>query len=167
MSKSKISKTKKVKNLKPTKKESEQIVIEEDPKMGRPTIEFDFNQLDALCLIQCTQEECAAVLGVSADTLSRRIQETCGKTFAEYFAEKSLLGHRSLRAKQYQVAMEGDTKMLIHLGKHTLKQVDQFIIDNKSSDGTMTPTKIVREIVDNQRVQNKNLKRGTKKAGEE
>jgi hypothetical protein len=153
------------KKIKQVKKSVE--AIAEPNKGGRPAIDFDFKMLDSLCLIQCTAAECAAVMGVHPDTIDNKIKEKFHVGFSEYYAEKSKLGHKSLRAKQYQVAMAGDTKMLIHLGKHQLGQVDKFIVDSQSSDGSMTPTQITRVIVDNQRPQNKNLKRGTKKAGEE
>jgi hypothetical protein len=40
--------------------------------MGRPRIEFDRKVIEGLASIQCTDEEIAAVLGVSVDTLTRR-----------------------------------------------------------------------------------------------
>ena len=156
-----------VTKAKKTANKTKKTIASEPKKNGRPPIDFDFEMLDSLCLIQCTIAECAAVMGMSIDTIERKIKDKFNLTFAEYYAEKSKLGHKSLRAKQYQVAMAGDTKMLIHLGKHQLGQVDKFIVDSQSSDGTMTPTQITRVIVDNQRPQNKNLKRGTKKPGEE
>lgn len=141
--------------------------IEPPNKNGRPRIDLDWVQLEILCKLHATEEDCAEVLSVSVDTLAAKIKEKYGQSFSEYFAEKSKIGKLSLRAKQYQVAMLGDTKMLIHLGKHMLGQVDQFIVDQKSSDGSMSPTKITRVIIDNQRPQNKNLKRGPNKPGEQ
>ena len=95
--------------------------------MARPRLEIDFKQLDSLLEIQCTGEECAAVLDVSYDTLQRRVQEETGLSFAEYFKTKgSLVGKTSLRRRQYQKAMDGNVPMLIWLGKNWLGQSDSL-----------------------------------------
>lgn len=108
---------------------------------GRPRIEIDFTLLDNLCYVQCTEEEIASVLGVSVDTLARRVQEETGKGFAEYFAEKRAGGRMSLRRRQFTTAMGRDPivvdgelisegnkpnpTMLIWLGKQYLGQSDK------------------------------------------
>lgn len=115
--------------------------------MGRPRLEvaenvFDgWEQLDAL-IIWAGQEYIAEQLGMSSDTLSRRIEERYGCTFAEYRYKRQEVLRMNLRKKQYQIAMEdGNVTMLIWLGKNMLgqsdknevKQVDQFNLDEQLS----------------------------------
>ncbi len=94
-------------------------------KMGRPRIEIDFEELDKLCALQCTQEEIAGWFECSIDTIEARIKERYDMTFPEYFAVKRQGGKISLRRKQYEVAMRGNTTMLIWLGKQYLSQTDK------------------------------------------
>ena len=100
-------------------------MADEPKKMGRPVKTIDFEQLDRLCNIQCTLEEIASFFDVSADTIERRIKEEYGITFAEHYAKKAKIGRISLRRKQYQVAVDGNTTMLIFLGKQYLNQSDK------------------------------------------
>ena len=95
--------------------------------MGRPKIELsekDWLQLDSMCQIHCKKEEMSAILGISEDVLDARIKEKHGVTFSVYFAEKASGGKMSLRRRQYTQAMDGNTTMLIWLGKNWLNQTD-------------------------------------------
>lgn len=119
-------------------------------KNGRPRKEIDFEQLDALCQIQCTGEECAAILGIDADTLSARVQEKGYKSFSDYFVQKGAFGKKSLRRRQYEVAIgkpaeyddEGNVTakeippnptMLIWLGKQWLGQNETVEVNHSDS----------------------------------
>lgn len=96
-------------------------------KMGRPKVELsekDWLQLEAMCRVHCKKEEMSAILGISEDILDARIKEVHGVTFSVYFAEKSAGGKMSLRRRQYTQAMDGNTSMLIWLGKNWLGQTD-------------------------------------------
>ena len=46
-------------------------------------------------------------------------------TFAEYFKQKASHGRMSLRRKQYTAAIDGNTTMMVWLGKNWLGQSDQ------------------------------------------
>jgi hypothetical protein len=82
-------------------------------KMGRPKKEIDWVVLDKLCSIQCTEEEIAAVMDCSVDTICRAVKEKHGVTFAEYFAGKMNLGRVSLRRKIWDMGVnKGDIKAL-------------------------------------------------------
>lgn len=109
--------------------------------MARPKIEIDFDMVKKLCAIQCTGQEIADVLDVSYDTLERRVKEVYQISFADYIKKHSANGKMSLRRKQHEVAMNGNTTMLVWLGKQYLGQTDKQIVDNTSSDGSMTPKK--------------------------
>jgi len=98
--------------------------------MGRPRkdledMEFNgWDQLDAL-IIWASEEYCAEKLGVSVDTLARRIKEYHDCNFAEYKAKRQEPMRINLLKKQYDVAMAGNVSMLIWLGKQHLNQSDK------------------------------------------
>lgn len=92
-------------------------------RVGRPKKVIDMHQLEELCRIQCTEEEIAAVLGVSTEWL--RYQKK-NKTFFAVMQAGRERGKESLRRKQYDLAMSGDRVMLIWLGKQILGQADKM-----------------------------------------
>lgn len=102
-------------------------------KGGRPRFEIDYTKLDAMCAIHCTGEECAAILGVDYDTLNRALKRDKNGGFTEYFKQKGANGKMSLRRKQYDQAMSGNSTMLIWLGKQWLNQSDKTEDINKES----------------------------------
>ena len=111
----------------------------EKNKGGRPTKPIDYPKLDAMCAIHCTGEECASILSVSYEHLNNQLKRDGHSGFLEYFRIKGSSGKMSLRRKQHEQAMSGNSVMLIWLGKQWLGQSDKQVIDNTSSDGTMTP----------------------------
>ena len=95
-------------------------------KMGRPPIKVDWETVDKLCTIKCTQSEISSFLGINIDTLGDHCHREHGKTFSEYYAEKTVNGTISLRRTQYIVAVEGkDVSMLKWLGQQYLGQKSQ------------------------------------------
>jgi len=130
-------------------------------KTGRPRKVVDWKLLDELCALQCTAVEIAGVLGMAPDILADKIKERTGLFFPEYFAQKSAAGKRSLRRRQFQVALgqeivydkDGNViqqpiapspVMLIWLGKQYLQQADKGELSGK--DGV--PLRIQYEVVD-------------------
>lgn len=99
--------------------------MDDSPGPGRPKIVLDFDLIKKLCKIQCTLEEIAGTLEVSEDTVERRCEEVYGMKFADFFKRHSAGGKTSLRRKQYEVAMSGNTALLIFLGKQNLGQSDK------------------------------------------
>lgn len=94
--------------------------------MSRPLKPIDWDQVDKMCAIHCTGEEQAAVLGVDYDTLNRACHREHNCSFADYFRQKASNGKMSLRRKQYTAAMDGNTTMLVWLGKNWLGQTDHI-----------------------------------------
>jgi hypothetical protein len=94
-------------------------------QMGRKPIELNWEQLDALCAIQCTAKEISEVLKISVDTIERRVKKKFKQTFAEYFEQKRQAGFASIRRKQYEMAMAGNVTLLIWIGKQYLGQSDK------------------------------------------
>lgn len=101
--------------------------------MARPKIKIDLDVLEKLCSVMCTDEELAAVFKCSAKTIQNRKKN---KKFLEAMERGKGVAKANLRKKQFSKAMNGDTKMLIWLGKQYLEQEDKRTID---SDDLMTP----------------------------
>ncbi len=77
---------------------------DEKNKGGRPKAEIDLNQLEAMCSMQCTDEEIAAMLMVSIDTIKRRKKDTDTTGFAQTYKRGKEKGKSSLRRLQWKAA---------------------------------------------------------------
>jgi hypothetical protein len=108
-------------------------------KMGRPEKEINWQEVEKLCFIQCTQEEISAFIGVSIDTLNRRCKLENNCTFKEFFREKRQGGKISLRRSQWlKATSENNTTMQIFLGKNYLGQSDKNEISTNPDKNTIT-----------------------------
>lgn len=85
----------------------------------------DWDKIKSACEIQCTGAEIASIMGFSYDTLERKIKEKYKKSAAEWIKEQSQGGRASLRRLQWKAANNGNTSMLIWLGKQYLGQSDK------------------------------------------
>jgi hypothetical protein len=74
--------------------------------------------------IQGTRDEIAYILGISNDTLERRLKEQGYATFSEWWTKYSAGGKMSLRRYQFEMAKTNAT-MAIWLGKQYLGQKDK------------------------------------------
>ena len=111
-------------------------------KGGRPkkTMTQDmFDMLIELIKIQCTKDEICQVLAMDEKTLTRRLKDRGEGGFSLLYKKHQSDGKTSLRRAQWKAAMDGNTAMLIWLGKQVLGQHDKQGIDHTSSDGSMTP----------------------------
>lgn len=90
---------------------------------GRPKKEIDYEAVEKLANIQCTQEEIASFLGISTRTLQRDEQ------FMELFNRGRENGKMSLRRIQWKHAEKSAT-MAIWLGKQYLGQKDNIEVAN-------------------------------------
>lgn len=88
--------------------------------MGRPPKEIDYEKLEALAGIQCTNEEMAAVLGIHKDTFYDRMKND--SDFSDCVKRGKESGKASLRRMQWKAAQKGSAAMLIWLGKQILGQ---------------------------------------------
>lgn len=77
----------------------------------------------------CSQEEIASALGVSIDTL---MNGQNGSTFREAYQKGIDNCRRFLRRTQYNAAKDGNTAMMIWLGKNILGQSDKVSVESKS-----------------------------------
>lgn len=116
-------------------------------KRGPKLTEVNWDLCTNLLRIQCTGEEIAGAMGMSYDTLERACKRDHNMKFAEYSELKRAEGKASLRRAQWKAAQDGNPTMLVWLGKQMLGQRDKVDVDNKSSDGSMTPQIVERVIV--------------------
>ena len=91
--------------------------------MARPKKEIDYEVVEKLASIQCTQEEIANFLDLSVRTLQRDDE------FCRIYKKGQENGKMSLRRTQFKLA-EKNTSMAIFLGKQYLGQKD--ILDDNS-----------------------------------
>jgi len=92
---------------------------------GRPRKEISRKQVENMCAIQCTALEIAGVLNISPDLLDRRCKEWGFDHFADFFKRYSQSGKASLRRWQFKAAEEGNTGMMVWLGKQYLGQSEK------------------------------------------
>lgn len=83
---------------------------------GKPPLPISEDQVYKLALIHCTMKEIASVLGCTRETIETRFSDAVDRGWEG--------GQMSLKRKMHQVAMEGDTKMLIWLSKQRLGYKD-------------------------------------------
>lgn len=93
-------------------------------RTGRPRKQIDKSQFESLCGIQCTIEEVCQFFECDEVTLNRWCKETYKMTFSQVFKTKRGVGKISLRRAQYQLALKGNSSMLIWLGKQYLDQAE-------------------------------------------
>lgn len=99
-------------------------------KMGRPFLDIDFDALEKMASIHCTQEEISFILGVSIDTLERAVKRKHGVTYAEFCRQKRAFGKMSLRRAMWQKAtQEKDNTLMIWLAKNHLGMTDRIQTD--------------------------------------
>ena len=86
---------------------------------GRPRFEIDYEAVKKLAGIQCTQTEIAAWLGCHVNTLLN------DEKFIEIYKSGIEGGKMSLRRHQWRALEEGNSTMLVWLGKQYLGQRDK------------------------------------------
>lgn len=98
--------------------------------MGRPKFQIDYDLVEKLAGIQCTQQEIATFLGCSVDTLQRD-EKFCG-----IYKKGIENGKMSLRRIQFKLA-EKNTSMAIFLGKNYLGQRDVLEQEHELKNGIL------------------------------
>lgn len=98
---------------------------EDKPKLGRPEIDFDWNQFESLCRCQATLEEMAAVMRLPRTTIESKVKKKYKDTFSEVVKRFAGEIQVSLRRRQIQAALDekkANNTMLIWCGKQYLGQ---------------------------------------------
>lgn len=102
--------------------ERKNLKISSGKEGGRPLISIDWKKVDQLLISGCRGTEVASFLGIHKDTLYDRCVKEKNMSFSDYSAQKRQKGDSLLKHKQFQIGMEGNTTMLVWLGKQRLKQ---------------------------------------------
>ena len=105
--------------------------------MGRPKknlTQKDWASVDYMCMIHCTGEEIAGVLGMDYDTLNRNCKEQKNESISEYIKKHQNGGKMSLRRAQWKSAENGNVSMQIWLGKQWLGQKEQAEVSISAND---------------------------------
>src|ERR1700676_4075285 len=89
----------------------------------RDAVEIDIDELEKLCMLQCTLAELAAFFGCSEPTIDRRAADP---TFRAIMQRGYLKGKISVRRKQMQLLDGGNATMAVWLGKQLLGQRDNI-----------------------------------------
>lgn len=114
--------------------------------MSRHKIEIDWSKVDKYLQAQCDGVGIAGLLGIHPNTLYRLCEEKFKISFSEYSAKKRGEGKELLRAKQFQLAMEGDKTMLVWLGKQYLAQREKTESDITINDNQETKEEFLEKI---------------------
>lgn len=91
--------------------------------MARPRRAIDYDAVERLAHIQCTDEEIASVLDFTPEWFCKR--KKLDKALVQALIKGREAGRESLRRMQYKAAENGNSTMLIWLGKQHLQQRDQ------------------------------------------
>lgn len=103
---------------------------------GKKPFIIDYEAVEKLASLMCTQEEIADYLGCSHYTLER------DKKFQETHKKGMNKGKMSVRRMQYRSAEDGNVTMQIWLGKQYLDQRDKKDIEHTGAQ----PVTIVDDI---------------------
>jgi hypothetical protein len=115
-------------------------------KEGRPKIDVDLELVKRMCGINCTAEEICATIGVSPDTLDRRLHEEYKIGFAEFYKKNTLNSCMSLRRAMWKNAISNEnTTMQIFLAKNTLGMRDN---PDRMFDDETAPINVTFKVVD-------------------
>ena len=101
------------------------VFFEKKATKGRPKkilTEDALKLIENLARIMCTDEEIASILGCCRDVF---YNDDNAELYRQAIEKGKANGKQSLRRKQYEVAMKGNSSMLIWLGKQWLGQTDK------------------------------------------
>ncbi len=108
---------------------------------GRPRFEIDYEAVKKLASLQCTQVEVASFLGCHVNTLLK------DEKFMEIYKSGIDSGRMSLRRHQWKALEDGNTTMLVWLGKQYLGQREKNELSGPDG-GPLEFSKIERVVVD-------------------
>jgi hypothetical protein len=100
---------------------------------GRPPKDIDLTVVRRAASLGCTHEEISTLVGVERTTFWRHLEKD--PELQRAIDEGRDEGRATLRRLQWQKANNGDTTMLIWLGKQMLKQRDKFETEVSGKDG--------------------------------
>ncbi len=113
---------------------TKKVVKTKAKKNGRPEAPIDWKQVENLLMAGCLGTEVAASIGISEDTLYRRVvKELKYESFTSYAVNFRQKGDSLLKAKQFESAIKDkNIPMQIWLGKQRLGQKDKTDLEVNS-----------------------------------
>lgn len=120
--------------------------VEKKPP-GRPKVQLDAAQIEALAKINCTHAEIAAVMKCSTDTIARH--------FADDIRAARQMGKTSLRRAMWKSALGGSVPMMTWLSKQELGMKDQSKVQTQD-----IKPRVVSYMPDNRRDPQKRARAG-------
>ena len=120
-------------------------IMTTDNKVGRPPIEIsdaDFAKMIGMVEVCCTQDEICSIFNIAESTLDLKLKDRGYDNFRDFYKKHSANGKQSLRRLQWAAAQEGNTTMLVWLGKQWLGQTDKQAID---TNHTITSFEVVAD----------------------
>ena len=91
--------------------------------MARPARKIDYDQIERLAMIQCTESEIAYAIGFTPEGFRKR--KKWDDKLVGVLEKGKDVGRASLRRMQFWAAEDGDRTMLVWLGKQYLAQRDK------------------------------------------
>jgi hypothetical protein len=104
--------------------------------MARPKAKIDVVELEKLCAMQCTDEEIAALFGVSTKTIERRRKV---ERFNDVMEQARAKGRLSVRRNLFRLASNGNVAAAIFLAKNLLGYRDVVANELSGPDGRPIP----------------------------
>ena len=98
--------------------------------MSRPTITFDYDEIYEISKTHCSFLDMAKYFNVSEGTINNRYKED--EEFKLAVDRGRFEAIKGLRRRQIETAMDGNTQMLVWLGKQLLGQSDKVDVDQLS-----------------------------------
>lgn len=99
---------------------------------GTKPKEFDSDQFEKLCGLQCTQDEICSILRLDNETLKRKVENCYSGDYPDVYRQFSSNGKCSLRRNQF-ILSKTNASIAIWLGKNWLGQKDS------SQENAVTP----------------------------
>jgi hypothetical protein len=87
-----------------------------------------FEELKKLCALHITIVEAAGWFNIDEDTLQRNLKDKYKCSWKQFMEQYSTQGKVSLRRKQWELAMNGNSVMNVWLGKQWLDQSDKSTV---------------------------------------
>lgn len=105
-----------------------------------------WDRIDKMLEAGCLGVEIASSLGMNKEYFYKLMKIKYKENFSDTRRQKKLKGDAQLRVHQFNLAMKGDRKMLVLLGKERLSQVDTHEVNMNVKARVLTPDEINEHI---------------------
>ena len=114
--------------------------------MGRPKINIDLKQLEALMRLSPSIEDTSNFFDCSHDTIEKVIKDNYQCTFTVFRDKKAVHTRMSIKRKMIEKALSGDNTMLIWLSKNMLGFSDKLVQTNQVTFDTISDEELDKRI---------------------